>query len=103
MWNEPSKEELSKLPKLYETEGIPLEEKIVMMHFFIGNSDWYIVEFDGEDTFFGYTILGGDIYNAEWGYISYQELQELKVYGFEVEYDEHWKPQKVRDIEKIEV
>ena len=29
MWNEPTKEELDKLPRLYETEGVPIGDKIV--------------------------------------------------------------------------
>ncbi len=48
------------------------------MHFFIGNCHWYIAEYDGEDIFFGYAILNGDIQNAEWGYISFSELKEIK-------------------------
>ena len=46
MWNEPSEEELRKLPKLYETEKVSLEEKLIHMHFFIGGCDWYVSEYD---------------------------------------------------------
>lgn len=92
MWNEPTKKQLSKIPKLYETEGTPLAEKKIYMHFFIGNSDWYIAEYDGEDLFFGYAILGGDREMAEWGYISYRELRDINIPpGFEVERDLHWR------------
>ena len=35
MWNEPSKERLAKIPKLYETENIPLPDKLIYLHFFI--------------------------------------------------------------------
>ncbi len=48
MWNEPSKERLSRIPKLYATEHSPLKDKIVYLHFFIGGCDWYIAEFDGD-------------------------------------------------------
>ena len=30
MWNEPSKERLSRIPKLYATEETPLEEKLII-------------------------------------------------------------------------
>ena len=60
MWNELTEKELSKIPKLYETEDTTLGEKVIYEHFFIGNSDWYIAEYDGDDLFFGYAILGGD-------------------------------------------
>lgn len=81
MWNIPSQEILDKIPRLYETENIPLENKQIYLHFFIGNCHWYIAEYDGEDIFFGYAILNGDLQNAEWGYISFSELREIKIYG----------------------
>lgn len=53
MWNTPSAERLAKLPRLYETEQVGLKDKLIYLHFFIGGSDWYAVEFDGQDTFWG--------------------------------------------------
>ena len=49
MWNEPTKERLAKIPKLYETENIARKDKPVFLHFFLGSADWYICEADGED------------------------------------------------------
>ena len=58
MWNEPAKEQLAKIPKLYETEGVPLKEKLNWVHFFIGACDWYVSEYDEEENlFWGYAIL----------------------------------------------
>lgn len=79
MWNTPSQEVLDKIPRLYETENIPLEDKKIFLHFFIGNCHWYIAEYDGGDIFFGYAVLNGDIQNAGWGYISFSELKEIKI------------------------
>lgn len=90
MWNVPSQEQLDRIPRLYDTESMPLSEKIVHLHFFIGGCDWYIVEFDGDDLFFGYTILNGDIQNAEWGYVSFRELKSIKVGFVEIDNDLHW-------------
>jgi hypothetical protein len=102
LWNIPSKNKLSKLPALYETEKIPLEEKEIHLHFFIGGCDWYIAEFDGNDLFFGYTILNNDYQNAEWGYISFNELKSVKLKNWlEVDCDKFWKKSKVKNIEKI--
>ena len=81
MWNVPSPEKLATIPRIYQTENVPLKDKIIHLHFFIGGCDWYIAEFDGEDIFFGYAILNGDLVNAEWGYISFSELKEIKVQG----------------------
>lgn len=106
MWNEPSTERLAKIPKLYATENIPLADKLIYLHFFIADCDWYIAEYDGKDLFWGYAILNGDYVNAEWGYISFGELKEIKIGGlFEVdcETEESWRIRKVSEVEKIKI
>ena len=59
MWNQPTEDRLAKIPRLYETEKIPLKDKEIHLHFFFCGSDWYIVEFDQEDTFFGSITWSG--------------------------------------------
>ncbi|MFW9873890.1 MAG: DUF2958 domain-containing protein [Candidatus Thorarchaeota archaeon] len=103
MWNEPSQERLSKIPRLYETENIPLKEKLIYLHFFMGGCDWYIAEYDGEDLFFGFAVLNSDYDNAEWGYISFKELKELKLEWLEVDcvLEEYWEVRKASEIDTI--
>lgn len=91
MWNTPTQQRLDQIPRLYENEDTPVGDKLVYLHFFIGGCDWYIVEYDGENIFFGYAILNGDIVNAEWGYISFRELQSIKIGFAEIDCDLHWK------------
>ena len=101
MWNTPNKERLAGVPKLYETENIPLKDKLIHLHFFIGGCDWYISEYDGEDIFWGFAILNNDFLNAEWGYISFSDLKDIKLNGgFEID-SETWKMCKTSEIEKI--
>jgi hypothetical protein len=102
MWAKPTKAFWDKLPKLYDTEKIPLEDKIVHGHFFMANCDWYIVEGDRETgEMFGWCCLG-DPEMAEWGYVSFNELKDLKVRGFlEVDFDRHWTKRKVKDVKEI--
>ena len=87
---------ITKMPATYETEEIPQEEKVAYLHYFHGGSDWYIFEKDKGDTanndfeqnqMFGYSILGGDMQNAEFGYISMQEINQTAV-----ELDFHFTP-----------
>ncbi len=54
MFNPATEKELAKIPRLYETEDVPAKNKVIHLHFFIGNSDWFIAEYDGKDTFFFY-------------------------------------------------
>jgi hypothetical protein len=35
-------------------------------------------EYDGEDLFFGYAIIGNPAF-AEWGYISFNELKQIRI------------------------
>ena len=103
MWNEPSVERLSRIPKFYETEEVEAKDKLIHLHFFIGGCDWYVAEFDGEDTFFGYAILNQDYENAEWGYFSFGELKSLRVGVVEVdcELESFWQPKRAKDVLEI--
>lgn len=95
---------ITEMPKTYETEDIPSDKKMVYLHYFYGQSDWYIVEKDMEPDqlqAFGYVILNGDLENAEWGYISIEEIKdtnriELDFYFDPIEFGElkkKWQPQ----------
>lgn len=103
MWNTPSKYRLNKIPELYETEEQPPADKLIYLHFFIGGSDWYVAEYDGDDLFFGYAILNGDTQNSEWGYISFGELKAINAGGVEIdcELEEHWQVRPASEIPKI--
>lgn len=105
MWNIPTPERLDRIPRLYETEDIPLKDKIIYLHFFIAGSDWYIAEYDGEDLFFGYAILNGDLECAEWGYVSFNELKSIKIDFLEIdcELEEYWRGKKVSEIKQIRI
>lgn len=101
MWNEPNKERLDKIPRLYETEKTPVDEKLIYLHFFIGGCDWYVAEYDGDDTFWGYAILNGDLQNSEWGYFSFSELRAIRVKGgveVDCELEKIWRVKMFKEI-----
>jgi hypothetical protein len=102
MWNVPNREELDRIPRLYQTEDVPLKDKLIYLHFFIGSCDWFIAEYDGEDLFWGYAILNGDHDMAEWGYISFTEMKEVKIRGWlEIDRDINWQIRKASEINLI--
>jgi len=102
MWNKPTGKQLAKLPEFYTTEETPAEEKTIKMHFFIGGSDWYVAEYDGDDTFFGFVILNSDYQMAEWGYFSLFELDRAKDRtGIEIDIDLYWQLVKFSEIVTI--
>jgi hypothetical protein len=65
----------------------------VYAHYFIGNCDWFVTEYDPtEDRAFGWACLG-DRQNAELGYMSIAEMEEVIVGpGFRVDHDDDWQP-----------
>lgn len=86
-----------KLPKLYTTENIPLEEKVAVVKYFTPwtNWTWYGVEFDGKDRFFGLV----DGFEREWGYFSLSELESITgVGGLKIERDRYFEPTKIKDL-----
>jgi len=105
MWNEPSKERLSKIPGLYETENIKPADKMIHLHFFIGGCDWYVAEYDGEDLFWGFAILNQDYEMAEWGYVSFGELKSISVKGVEIDCETEgiWRVKRASEIDKIRI
>lgn len=102
MWNRPSEADLSRLPGFYSTERVPLKEKIIHLHFFIGGCDWYAVEYDPESrTFFGFAILNNDYDMAEWGYFSLEEMEQIKVKFLEIDRDLHFTAKKAIEVDQI--
>ena len=103
MWNTPTKEQLDRISRLYETEHIPAEEKLIHLHFFIGGCDWYVSEYDGDDLFFGFAILNSDFEMTEWGYISFAEMKSISVHGLEIDCETDWTLKKANEIENIRI
>ena len=101
MWAKPTKADLKRVPKLGAQDGPTTEDVLIYLHFFLGGCDWYISEFDGEDTMFGFCILNGDTQMAEWGSVSLQELRDIKVGIMEVDTDKYWNIKPAGEIEKI--
>lgn len=91
------------LPKLYETENISLNEKVVIAKFFLGHLTWYVIEGqeeeDGEFIFWGYVKNEADDFCSEFGYFSLQELESVRLAGiFPVERDLHFKKDKLVNL-----
>ena len=86
------------LPELYATEMTPLADKVAVAKFFTPDSSWtwYAIEFDGQDTFFGY-VQGLE---GEFGYFSLNELEEARgPWGMHVERDAHFQPTPLIDLD----
>jgi hypothetical protein len=103
MWNVPTKNRLAMIPNLYETEEIPLQDKLIHLHFFLGGCDWFIAEHDGGDLFWGFAILNGDLQMAEWGYMSFSEFKDINIGGLEIdcELQKYWKIRPAREVPLI--
>jgi len=92
-----TKSDLKGIPKMYETEHIEVEDKVIHAKLFTpwSNWTWYIIEFDGTDQCFGY-VKGLD---SEFGYFSLSELASIEgPFGLRVERDRHFEPTEVGDM-----
>ncbi len=92
-----TKELISKIPKLYETEAVPLEEKVAYVKLFhpASNWTWYVIEYDGQDTCWGLV----DGHEMEFGYFLLSELnQPLGTYRLTAERDKWFRPTTVQDL-----
>ena len=106
----PEVENLLKDFPLYSQDGKGAEA-LVLCKFFIGSITWYITEGseEGEDfTLYGLTCNGGE---AEFGYISLNELEGIEVKSesktgkessitLEVERDLHFQPISLKELAK---
>lgn len=98
----PPAAELAEIPTLYATKAVPTADKIVHLHYFAPNGDWWLTELDVEEGLgFGWACLNGDDQNAEWGYVSLEELEQLNVLRglVIVERDCYWTPKPARECE----
>ncbi|MBU1387818.1 MAG: DUF2958 domain-containing protein [Proteobacteria bacterium] len=103
MFNKPTQKQLAGIPKLYASETIPMKDKPVCLHFsFPGGSDWWVFEYNGNDTFFGYVILRNDFQMSEAGYFSLSELADIRIHDYlEVEFDLQWNIRPASQVERI--
>jgi len=85
------------LPKLYETENIKIENKILHIRYIsiFSNWEWYLTEYDKEQKLaFGY-VKG---FENEWGYFSLQEFEEINNENLKIIRDEHFTPITFKEL-----
>lgn len=93
-----TKADAKRLPALYSQDGN--EDPTVHVKFFSiqSNATWYVTEFDGDRTFFGYVDMG---HGLEAGYFDLYELGLLTFTGYgvpSVERDRWFDPCKLSAV-----
>ena len=96
------------LPRLYATEEVGLNDKVVICKWFCGNLTWFCCEGEpiedepGDWMFFGYVKNEADDFCSEFGYWTLFQLMELALEKRRklpfIELDEHFKPAKLIDL-----
>ena len=91
-----TKELATKVPKLYETERVPMPEKVAHAKFFhpVSNWTWYVIEYDGVDSCFG-LVIG---HETEFGYFSLRELSSAYSFSLPIERDRYFRPTQLQDL-----
>ncbi len=85
------------MPKTYETDGVEMDDKVIALHYFYGNCDWYIIEKDMEADepqyqAFGIADIGFGLSGG--GYISIDEI----ITTTPAEIDLFWTPCTVAEL-----
>ena len=96
-----TKEIESRLPELYGTENVKLEDKMVQVKFFTPWTSWtwYGVEYDPTARRFWGLVDGQE---QEWGFFMLDELEEISgPAGLKIERDLHFKPRKIKEIKEV--
>ena len=96
-----TKELEKKIPKLYATEDIKLENKMVYAKFFTpdANWTWWVLEYDKEDKILFCMVHG---HEKELGNVSLDELESVRgPLGLKIERDLHFTPTRYGDIEEL--
>lgn len=94
-----TKEIRAKLPALYSQENVA--DPIVQVKFFYpaGSWTWYVIEFDGQDLFFG-KVFSADCPEGELGYFGLSELQSFHGrFHLGIERDRHFRPKPLNQCE----
>ncbi len=74
--------QLAAIPPLYGSEDVATADKVIHLHYFVRDCDWWVCEYDpATGDAFGYARLRGDDTNAEWGYVNLPELEALHQQG----------------------
>ena len=89
------------LPKLFKTENVPLEEKIVHAKLFTPDSSWTWFILEGEEQEDGDFLLFGWVVGLEkeLGYFTLRELESVRgPLGLPVERDIFFKPRPLKEV-----
>ena len=92
----------SQLPKLYDTEKQLIGDRTAYVRYFfpLGAYTAYLLEYDPEERLgFGAVTMG---YGWELGYISLDEMKEVKIHGLGIERDLHFSPTALHEIAELE-
>ena len=78
---------LNKCPKLGETDG--MKEHPAIFHYFFSSCDTFVCEYEPkEGIMFGYSIIGGDLRNSEWGYFNVRDFTNSKYLNIDYHFEE---------------
>ena len=92
-----TKELRQQLPPLYSQEHV--DDPLIVCKFFTPDSNWtwFVMEFDGEDLFFG-LVVG---FEKELGYFTLSELEEARgPLGLSIERDIYFTPKRLSEVRR---
>jgi len=95
------------IPELYETEDVPLAQKVVHEHFFVrgGTGEWHVFEVESSSATSCIAFAMCDLGTPELGYVDLVALESLRIDRpglppIVVERDVNWQPRPWSKVER---
>jgi len=93
-----TKELAKKIPLIWKQEALK-KEAICYLHYFYGSRDWYVLEYDWENEFFG-IVIWEDIEYWPFYLSEFKDINKRAWYP-RIERDMYWNKCEVWQIEKL--
>ncbi|WP_022669480.1 hypothetical protein [Desulfospira joergensenii] len=98
-----SADTLADLPDLFTNEETPFKNRLIQLHLFSFQADWFICEYNPAwQNFYGMMVFRNDFKNARWGYFTLPELEELSKVT-EIHWNKNFIPRAVKDLKPLVV
>ena len=104
MFDELQENDFLILPDLWANGHLPNLDKIVGMHLFSYQTDWFFCEYNpAVRNAYGMMVLHADFDNAKWGYFTFPELEDIHNNIMEIHWNKNFTPRSVRDLRPLRV
>lgn len=99
----PNEFDLTCLPEIFSSETVPFHQRIVHMHLFSFQTDWFILGYNkSQKIMYGMMVFRADFENAQWGFFDLEELESISAIS-KIHWNKSFSPRAVRHLRPLRV